>query len=226
MTDPVIVPDQQRVVPPSPVPPPRGDAARRTLLDQLGQAAGEPVRCPRLLDQVAPATVAAWTRVVGHAGLRARLADPLGFAIHQLQQGHAPPPHTRLDAWAKQAAPAATPWTVDDVARLNQDYGDLFRLGIGRTGVPNNGPRPPTGSGVRAGPWNAAAVARLNREYGDLFRLGSGRNGPQPAESMRADSHTGDLRPPAAPHRQPCLHHHHCVRTPYQQQTRRSHDAW
>ena len=187
---PVGVPDQERVMPPSPMPPSRRDGARRTLIDQLGQAAGEPVRCPRLLDQVTPDLLRAWTRVVGHAGLQARLADPLGFAIRQLQQGHPPPPPARLDTWANQAAPAATPWTMDDVARLNQAYGDLFRLGSGKTVVTTDCARPQTGrtpGEVRVGPWTAAEVARLNQEYGDLFRLGSGRNGPQTAGDMCTD---------------------------------------
>ena len=149
------------------------------LLDQLGQAAGESVRCPQLLATVAPDLLAAWTRVVGHPGLRARFATPLGFAIHQMQQGQFPPSRNRLESWARHdGRPAATPWTIADVAQLNEHYGDLFRLGSGQSVAVGDTAasaltRPNIGD-AHAGPWTPAEVARVQQHYGDLFQVGRG----------------------------------------------------
>ncbi|NJO82101.1 MAG: hypothetical protein HC828_04390 [Blastochloris sp.] len=151
--------------------------ACQSRVTQLGQAAGESVRCPQLLATVPPDLLSAWTRVVGHPGLRARFADPLGFAIRQMQQGQFPPPQARLSSWAQQNGPLATPWTVADVTRLNEHYGDLFRLGSGQaTPVHDDAtvPASPAGGDALAGPWTPTEVARVQQDYGDLFQVGCG----------------------------------------------------
>ena len=160
-----------------PRPAPVSDG-RQSLVDQLGHAAGEVVRCPQLLAAVPPDLLTAWTRVVGHPALRARFADPLGFAISQMQQGQFPPPRSRLDSWARAAGPSATPWTAADVARLNAQYGDLFRCGSGQSVAVEDTaasalPRP-GGCDPHAGPWTPAEVARVQQDYGDLFQVGRG----------------------------------------------------
>ncbi|NJO82014.1 MAG: hypothetical protein HC828_03945, partial [Blastochloris sp.] len=136
-----------------------------------------------LLATVPPDLLVAWTRVVGHAGLRVRFDDPLGFAIHQLQQGQLPPPRTRLESWAQHHAPPAMPWTTADVARLNEHYGDLFRLGSGQAepvGDAATVPARPGGDAPHVGPWTPAEVARVQQDYGDLFQVGAEGAPPWP----------------------------------------------
>lgn len=157
--------------------------ACQSRVTQLGLAAGEPVRCPQLLATVPPDLLAAWTRVVGHPGLRARFADPLGFAIRQMQQGQFPPPQARLSSWAQQDGPPATPWTVADVARLNAHYGNLFRCGSGQSppvvDAAAAGTRPRVAD-THVGPWTPAEVARVQQDYGDLFQVGRGARAAVP----------------------------------------------
>jgi hypothetical protein len=60
------------------------------------------VRERKLLGAVPHTLIAAWAEVITHPGLAARFDSPIGFAVRQMRQGQAPPPHTELDRWAER----------------------------------------------------------------------------------------------------------------------------
>jgi hypothetical protein len=72
------------------------DPAREALLQAMG------VRERKMLGAVPHALIAAWAEVITHPGLTARFDSPVGFAVQQMRQGQAPPPHTELDRWAER----------------------------------------------------------------------------------------------------------------------------
>ena len=60
------------------------------------------VRERKMLGAVPHSLIAAWAEVITHPGLAARFDSPIGFAVRQMRQGQAPPPHTELDRWAER----------------------------------------------------------------------------------------------------------------------------
>jgi uncharacterized membrane protein YgcG len=73
------------------------DPACDALLRSMG------VRERRQLAGVAQALIAAWQAALGHPGLAAQLASPIGFAVTQMRRGNPPPAAAELDRWAERA---------------------------------------------------------------------------------------------------------------------------
>jgi hypothetical protein len=61
------------------------------------------VRERHRLGDVSYNLIAAWQTALTHPGMLAQFTSPVGFAVAQMQRGHAPPPIAELDRWAEQA---------------------------------------------------------------------------------------------------------------------------
>jgi hypothetical protein len=72
------------------------DPACEALLQAMG------VREWKRLGAVPHTLIAAWAEVITHPGLVVRFDSPIGFAVRQMRQGQAPPPHTELERWAER----------------------------------------------------------------------------------------------------------------------------
>jgi hypothetical protein len=61
------------------------------------------VRQRHRLGDVSYELIVAWQTALEHPGMVGRFASPVGFAVAEMQRGHAPPPVVELDRWAGQA---------------------------------------------------------------------------------------------------------------------------
>lgn len=73
------------------------DPACDALLASMG------VRQRRTLGAAPYVLIASWQDALAHPGLAAQFASPIGFAVSQMQGGHAPPSTAELDRWVERA---------------------------------------------------------------------------------------------------------------------------